>query len=87
LIGRNYWKYGPDESLKFSASYGLQDYEYFWLLAKKSGGKSTADEWVNGLICKRPFDKSSLARHKKFGRITPKEWDKVRIAVRERIAK
>jgi hypothetical protein len=55
-------------------------------LAKKSSGKSTADELVNGIIYKRPFGKRSWLDIE-IWKNNSEEWDKVRIAVGERIAK
>lgn len=38
----------PVPSIRLKAQRrGLQDYEYFWLLAQKDGGRQTADELVN----------------------------------------
>jgi hypothetical protein len=77
----------PIPSIRLKAQRrGLQDYEYFWLLAQKTGGKQAADEFVNRIIYKRPFGKSAM-RDIEIWKNNPEEWDMVRIAAGERLAK
>jgi hypothetical protein len=63
---------------------GLQDYEYFWLLAQKTGSKHAADELVNSIVYKRPFGKNALLDIE-IWRNNPEEWDKKRIAAGEQL--
>jgi hypothetical protein len=63
---------------------GLQDYEYFRLLAGKEG-RAAADELVNGIVYKRPFGARAM-RDTEIWKNNPEEWDKVRIAAGQRIA-
>jgi hypothetical protein len=77
----------PIPSIRLKAQRrGLQDYEYFWLLAQKSGGGQAADELVNNIVYKRPFGKSALLDIE-IWKNNPEDWDKVRIAVGERLVK
>ncbi len=77
----------PIASIRLKAQRrGLQDYEYFWLLAQKTGGKQAADELVNRIICKRPFGKSAMLDIE-IWKNDPDEWDKVRIAAGEWLVK
>ncbi len=76
----------PIPSIRLKAQRrGLQDYEYFWLLAQKTGGKQTADEIVNGIVYKHPFGKSALL-DTEIWKNNPEEWDTARIAAGERLA-
>jgi hypothetical protein len=76
----------PIPSIRLKAQRrGLQDYEYFWLLAQKAGGQRAADELVNSIIYKRPFGKNALLDIE-IWKNNPEQWDKVRIAAGERIA-
>ncbi len=63
---------------------GLQDYEYFQLLADKEG-KAVADEFVNGIIYKRPFGARAML-DTEIWKNNPEEWDRVRVTVGDRIA-
>jgi len=77
----------PIPSIRLKAQRrGLQDYEYFWLLAQKTGGNQAADELVNSVIHKRPFGKNAMLDIE-IWKINPEDWDRVRIAAGERIAK
>ena len=77
----------PIPSIRLKAQRrGLQDYEYFWLLAQKTGSKQAADEVVNRIIYKRPFGKVALL-DTEIWKNNPDEWDKARIAIGERLAK
>jgi hypothetical protein len=76
----------PIPSIRLKAQRrGLQDYEYFWLLARKAG-KQAADQMVNSIVYKRPFGKPAMLDIE-IWKNHPDEWDKVRIAVGERLAK
>ena len=76
----------PIPSIRLKAQRrGLQDYEYFWLLARKAG-KQAADQLVNTVVYKRPFGKSAMLDIE-IWKNHPDEWDQVRIAVGERLAK
>ena len=63
---------------------GLQDYEYFWLLAQ-SVGKNAADKVVNSIVYKRPFGAAAM-RDTEIWKNNPNDWDRVRDAVGEQIA-
>ena len=63
---------------------GLQDYEYFQLLAGKEG-KAAADQLVDSIVHKRPFGARAML-DTEIWKNNPDEWDKVRIAAGERIA-
>jgi hypothetical protein len=63
---------------------GLQDYEYFRLLAAKEG-KAAADELVDSIVYKRPFGERAM-RDTEIWRNNPEQWDKVRIEAGSRIA-
>jgi hypothetical protein len=39
---------------------GLQDYEYFWLLAGKTGSKDASDRIVNRIVNKQPFGEKAM---------------------------
>jgi hypothetical protein len=76
----------PIPSIRLKAQRrGLQDYEYFWLLARKAG-KQAADQMVNSVVYKRPFGKPAMLDIE-IWKNYPDEWDKVRIAAGERLAK
>ena len=60
---------------------GAQDYEYFWLLSQKNGGRLQADEVVNSIIndfVKVGADRASLGSpgHWKHN---SEEWERARI--------
>ncbi|MFB3921822.1 MAG: glycoside hydrolase domain-containing protein [Terriglobia bacterium] len=77
----------PVPSIRLKAQRrGLQDYEYFWLLTQKSGDKQAADQLVNSIIYKRPFGKAALLDIE-IWKNNPEDWEKVRLAIGERIAK
>jgi hypothetical protein len=77
----------PIPSIRLKAQRrGLQDYEYFWLLAQKTGDKRAADELVNSIVYKRPFGKNALLDIE-IWKNNPEEWDKVRVAAGDRLAK
>jgi Glycoside hydrolase 123, catalytic domain len=65
---------------------GLQDYEYFWLLSRKTGSKGTADALVNSIVYKRPFGKNAML-DTEIWKNNPDVWDEVRIRAGERLAK
>jgi hypothetical protein len=76
----------PIPSIRLKAQRrGLQDYEYFWLLARKTG-KEAADGLVNSIVYKRPFGKAAML-DVEIWKNNPEEWDKIRIAAGERLAR
>jgi len=64
---------------------GLQDYEYFWLLAEKTGNKDAADRLVDRIIYKKPFGKAAMLDIE-IWRNNPEQWDQVRLAAGDLIA-
>ena len=77
---------GPVPSIRLKATRrGLQDYEYFWLLAQKSGGKQQADDLVNAIIYKQPFGPKAM-RDTEIWKNNPDQWDRVRLRVGEKLA-
>jgi hypothetical protein len=77
----------PIPSIRLKAQRrGLQDYEYFWLLAQKTGNKETADTLVNGIVYKRPFGAKAM-QDTEIWKNNPEEWDRVRIAAGEQLAR
>jgi hypothetical protein len=64
---------------------GLQDYEYFWLLEQKTGGKEAPDRLVNDVIYQNPFGKDSIGELGVWKR-NPDEWDKARRSAGEQLA-
>ena len=51
----------PIPSIRLKAQRrGLQDYEYFWLLAKKTGTKDPADRLVYSIVYKQPFGEKAM---------------------------
>ena len=76
----------PIPSIRLKAQRrGLQDFEYFWLLAEKTANKRAADELVNSVVYKRPFGPKAML-DTEIWKNNPEEWDRVRIAVGDRIA-
>ena len=68
----------PVPSIRLKAQRrGLQDYEYMWMLAEKTGGKQASDKLVNGVVYKRPFGKASI-NDIEIWKNNPDEWDKAR---------
>ncbi|MCC7496597.1 MAG: DUF4091 domain-containing protein [Bryobacterales bacterium] len=61
---------------------GLQDYEYFWLLAEKRGKREEANAAVNRIVYKRPFGVTAM-RDIEVWRNDPDEWDRTRIELGE----
>jgi len=55
----------------------LQDYEYFWQLSQKTGGKQAADELVNIIVYKRPFGRNAMLDIE-IWKNNPEKWDQVR---------
>ena len=77
----------PIPSIRLKAQRrGLQDYEYFWMLAQKAGNRRAADDLVNRVVYKKPFGKAALLDIE-IWKNNPEEWDKARIAAGEQIAK
>lgn len=77
----------PIPSIRLKAQRrGLQDYEYFWLLAQRKGGKEAADKLVNSIVYKRPFGKDAML-DVEIWKNNPDEWDKVRIAAGAQLAR
>ncbi len=63
---------------------GLQDYEYFWLLANSAGDRTGADEMVNRVVYKRPFGAAAML-DTEIWKNSPDEWDRVRNAAGDRL--
>ena len=80
----NYGKPVPSIRLKAQRR-GLQDYEYFWLLAQKTGNRKRADELVNSIVYKRPFGAAAML-DTEIWKNNPEEWDRIRAAAGEEIA-
>jgi hypothetical protein len=75
----------PVPSIRLKAQRrGLQDYEYFWLLAQQTGNRETADEIVNRIVYKKPFGPGAML-DTEIWRNHPDEWERARIAAGERI--
>ena len=76
----------PIASIRLKAQRrGLQDHEYFWLLAGRTGSKDASDALVNGVIYKRPFGKAAML-DTEIWKNNPDLWDQARIAAGARIA-
>ncbi len=77
----------PIPSIRLKAQRrGLQDYEYFWLLAERTGSKDAADHLVNGIIYKRPFGEKAML-DTEIWKNDPEQWDRARLAAGDEIAK
>ena len=63
----------------------MQDYEYFWLLAQKTGGTDAADKVVNGIVYKNPFGPKALL-DVEIWKNNPDDWEKARIEAGSLIA-
>jgi len=77
----------PVPSIRFKAHRrGFQDYEYFWLLSRKTDGEAAADALVRSVIHSHPFGNPS---HRKIEiwRNNPEAWDAVRVRIGERLEK
>lgn len=76
----------PIPSIRLKAQRrGLQDYEYFWMLAQKMGGNDAPDKIVNGIVYKNPFGpKASL--DVEIWKNNPDDWEKARIEAGSLIA-
>ncbi len=76
----------PIASIRLKAQRrGLQDYEYFWLLEQKTGGKAESDRLVNRIIYKRPFGRAAMF-DTEIWRNNPELWDEARLAAGQKIA-
>ena len=76
----------PIPSIRLKAQRrGLQDHEYFWLLAERTGSRAASDELVNGVIHKNPFGPAAM-RDVEIWKNNPDIWDRTRLAAGERIA-
>src|SRR5207302_4213 len=76
----------PVPSIRLKAQRrGLQDYEYFWLLAEKSG-REGADALVNRIIYKRPFGRQAML-DTEIWKNDPQEWDDARNTAGELLAR
>jgi hypothetical protein len=64
---------------------GLQDYEYFWILARKSGGDAAPDRLVDRVIFKQPFGPKAML-DTEIWRDDPEDWEKARIEAGDAIA-
>ena len=63
---------------------GLQDYEYFWLLAQKGRAEQTS-KLVNEVIYKNPFGEAAML-DTEIWKNNPDTWEKVRFSAGEMIA-
>lgn len=79
----NYDKPIPSIRLK-AMRRGLQDYEYFWLLANTGADRKGADELVNSVVYKRPFGAAAML-DVEIWKNSPDEWDRARNAAGERL--
>ena len=76
----------PIASIRLKAQRrGLQDHEYFWLLAERTGSKHSSDALVNGVIYKKPFGKAAML-DTEIWKNNPDLWDQARIAAGAKIA-
>jgi hypothetical protein len=76
----------PVPSIRLKAQRrGLQDYEYFWLLAN-AGDRAAADRTVNGIVYKQPFGKAAML-DTEIWKNDPDAWERARIAAGDVIAK
>jgi hypothetical protein len=69
----------PVASIRLKAQRrGLQDFEYFWLLAQKTG-RAKSDALVDGVVYKRPFGKQAML-DTEIWKNNPEDWDRARDA-------
>lgn len=69
----------PIPSIRLKAQRrGLQDYEYFWLLAQKTGTKGASDQLVNRIVYKKPFGAKAML-DTEIWKNNPDEWEASRI--------
>jgi len=54
---------------------GAQDFEYFWLLSQREGGREKADQLVNSMMVEPPGHEGEFG----YWRRNSEEWDKARI--------
>ena len=77
----------PVPSIRLKATRrGLQDYEYFWLLAQRPGGKQQADSLVNSIVYKQPFGAKAM-RDTEIWKNDPDQWERVRLLAGEALAR
>jgi len=75
----------PIPSIRLKATRrGLQDYEYFWLLAHTAGDRAAADHLVNAVVYKRPFGPPAIL-DVEIWKNNPDEWDRARALAGERL--
>jgi hypothetical protein len=68
----------PIPSIRLKAQRrGLQDYEYFWLLAEKTGSRDAADRLVNRVVYKQPFGPRAML-DVEIWKNDPEAWDQAR---------
>ena len=76
----------PVPSIRLKAQRrGLQDYEYFWLLAN-AGDHAAADRTVNSIVYKQPFGRTAML-DTEIWKNDPDAWERARIAAGGLIAK
>lgn len=76
----------PIPSIRLKAQRrGLQDYEYFWLLAEKTGAKEAPDQLVNRVVYKRPFGPRAML-DTEIWKNNPDEWEAARIEAGMKLA-
>jgi len=69
----------PIPSIRLKAQRrGLQDYEYFWLLAQKTGTRGASDQLVNRIVYKKPFGAKAML-DTEIWKNNPDEWEASRI--------
>lgn len=77
---------GPVASIRLKAQRrGLQDYEYFWLLAK-AGNRDAADRSVNAIVYKEPFGRKAML-DTEIWKNNPDEWERARFALGDLVEK
>jgi hypothetical protein len=77
----------PVASIRLKAQRrGLQDYEYFWLLASRAGNRDAADALVNRIVYKRPFGKRAML-DTEIWKNNPEEWESARLEAGRLLAK
>ena len=77
----------PVASIRLKAQRrGLQDHEYFWLLAQRAGNRQSADSLVNRIVYKRPFGKAAML-DTEIWKNNPDEWERARIEAGRMLAK
>ena len=75
----------PIASIRLKAQRrGLQDHEYFWLLAERTGNKEASDALVNAVVYKT-FGKAAML-DTEIWKNNPDAWDEARASAGAKIA-